>query len=106
MTRLPDLHQKWLENPEYARDYEALRAEFTLAESLVQARLRAGLTQSDLAARMHTTQGVIARLEGGSSLPSTRTLRRIAEATGTRLRISFEPADPATQDGPRGGQVV
>jgi hypothetical protein len=34
---------------------------------------------------------VIARLEGGGSKPSTRTLKRYAEATGSRLKITFEP---------------
>ena len=40
---------------------------------------------------MKTTQAVIARLESGGSLPSTRTLERFAKATGNRLRITFEP---------------
>ena len=34
---------------------------------------------------------VVARLESGRVLPSTRTLERFAKATHTRLRISFEP---------------
>lgn len=37
-----------------------------------------------------TTQSVVARLEGGRVHLSTRTLGRIAQATGTRLKISFE----------------
>jgi transcriptional regulator with XRE-family HTH domain len=40
---------------------------------------------------MDTTQAVIARLESGRVKPSTRTLERLAKATGTRLRITFEP---------------
>jgi transcriptional regulator with XRE-family HTH domain len=40
---------------------------------------------------MHTTQAAIARLESGRVKPSTRTLERLAAATGMRLRISFEP---------------
>ncbi len=50
------------------------------------------LTQEQLAERMDTTQAVIARLESGRVKPSTRTLERLAAATGMRLRISFEPA--------------
>ena len=46
--------------------------------------------------RMKTTQAVIARLEGGGSMPSTRTLERYGEATGSRLRISFEPDEART----------
>jgi len=41
---------------------------------------------------MGTTQAVVARLKSGRAKPSTRTLERFAEATRTRLRISFEPA--------------
>jgi predicted transcriptional regulator len=43
---------------------------------------------------MKTKQAVIARLESGRIKPSTRTLERIARATGHRLKISFEP-EPA-----------
>jgi hypothetical protein len=39
---------------------------------------------------MGTTQAVVARLESGRALPSTRTLERFAKATRSRLRISFE----------------
>ncbi|MYL84690.1 hypothetical protein GTA51_16370 [Desulfovibrio aerotolerans] len=40
---------------------------------------------------MHTKQTVIARLESGRVMPSTRTLQRFAIATGTKLKISFDP---------------
>jgi len=40
---------------------------------------------------MKTTQSVIARLEGGGVNPSIKTLERLAKATGTRLKIDFEP---------------
>jgi transcriptional regulator with XRE-family HTH domain len=39
---------------------------------------------------MDTTQSVIARLESGRTRPSTKTLERLAAATGTRLKIGFE----------------
>lgn len=71
----------------------ALGEEFTLAAAVTAARSHAGLTQAELAARMGTTQSVIARLEGGTSKPSTTTLEKLARATGTRLKIPFEPAD-------------
>ncbi len=78
-------------DPEYAKTYDALEEEFALAAAMIAARARSGLTQQQLAERMHTTQAVIARLEGGRGKPSTRTLERFASATGSRLRISFEP---------------
>lgn len=87
-----DIHDKWMkEDPEYRREYDALEEEFALIEALMLARAHSGLTQAQVAERMNTTQAVIARLEGGKSKPSTRTLERYAKATGTRLRISFEP---------------
>src|SRR5258708_7308474 len=89
--RIDDLHTKWMRDPAYKRDYEALEEEFSLVAALIDARTRAGLTQEQVAQRMNTTQAVIARLEGGGSKPSTRTLERYAEATGSRLRITFEP---------------
>ena len=49
------------------------------------------LTQEEIAQRMGTTQQVISRLESGRTKPSTRTLERYAEATGTRLMIGFAP---------------
>jgi ribosome-binding protein aMBF1 (putative translation factor) len=90
--RVDDLHQEWMKDPKYRREYKALEEEFSLVAALIEARTRAGLTQEQVARRMKTTQAVIARLEGGGSRPSTRTLERYARATGSRLRITFEPA--------------
>lgn len=92
-TTVDDLHKKWMKNPKYRREYEALEEEFSLSAALIEARARAGLTQEQVARRMKTTQAVIARLEGGGNMPSTRTLEKYARATGTRLKITLEPAE-------------
>lgn len=89
---------KWRSDPEYVAAYDALEEEFALAAALIEARTQAEMTQEDVAKAMGTTQAVIARLEGGRSKPSTRTLERFARATHTRLRIRFEP-ESATQPG-------
>jgi ribosome-binding protein aMBF1 (putative translation factor) len=86
---------KWRKDPAYQQAYDDLESEFALAEAMIRARAAAGLTQAQLAERMHTTQAVIARLESGRVMPSTRTLERLATATGSRLKISFEPIQPA-----------
>ena len=90
MSKVSDLHEKWGGDPEYRTAYNALQPEFELARSLIEARMGAGLTQAQLAERMETTQSVVARLESGRVHPSTRTLEKVAQSTGTRLRISFE----------------
>jgi len=92
-TTVDDLHKNWMKNPDYRREYTALEEEFSLTAALIDARSRAGLTQEQVAQRMETTQAVVARLEGGGSKPSTRTLEKYAKATGSRLRISFEPEE-------------
>jgi transcriptional regulator with XRE-family HTH domain len=83
---------EWRKDPRYRDAYAALEEEFALAQALIGARAKAGLTQEQVAQRMGTTQAVIARLESGRVKPSTRTLERFADATGTRLRIAFVPA--------------
>jgi len=92
MTIVKDLHAEWMKDPEYRREFDALETEFAVARAMIEARARAGLTQEELARRMETSQSAIARLESGRSLPSARTLERFAKATGTHLRIVFEPA--------------
>lgn len=95
MTRISKLHQRWMKEPRYREAHAALDEEFALATALISARATAHLTQEEVAQRMNTTQATIARLESGRGKPSTRTLERYAEATGTRLKISFEPMQPA-----------
>jgi transcriptional regulator with XRE-family HTH domain len=91
MIKFSTLHKKWMKDPEYRKEYDALEEEFALIAEVARARLRSGLSQHELARRMKTTQSTIARLESGRGKPSTRTLSRFAKATGHRLKISFEP---------------
>lgn len=93
---------RWRKDPAYVAAYDALEEEFQLAAALIKARGDADMTQEDVAKAMGTTQAVIARLESGRGMPSTRTLQRYAKATGTRLRISFEPE---TSEGPLGSRI-
>ena len=68
MTEPADLKARILANPEARAEYDAQAPEFELARELITARTRAGLTQSELAERMHTTQSTIARLEENRGL--------------------------------------
>jgi ribosome-binding protein aMBF1 (putative translation factor) len=104
MTRkyipVEEAFKEWRQDPEYVAAYDALEEEFALASALIKARGDADMTQEQVAAAMGTTQAVVARLESGRVLPSTRTLERFAKATHTRLRISFEP-DASGREAPR-----
>lgn len=92
MTKVADLHGAWSKDPAYRAEYDRLGPKFALARALIEARTQAHLTQAEFAERMATTQSVVARLESGRGCPSTRTLEKVARATGTRLRIHFDPA--------------
>jgi ribosome-binding protein aMBF1 (putative translation factor) len=91
MTKVRTLHRKWMKEPEYKAAFEALDEEFELARALIEARSDAGLSQAQVARRMKTSQSFVARIESGRVRPSTKTLERFAKATGTRLKITFEP---------------
>ena len=64
--------------------------EFEVAGALIRARVQAGMTQADVAAKMDVTQSRIAKMEGGINV-SVDALKRYAEATGTTLSISLDP---------------
>ncbi|HEY4295166.1 MAG TPA: helix-turn-helix transcriptional regulator [Paraburkholderia sp.] len=92
MTDLATLKERLLADPQTKAEYEAQTAEFAVARELIAARVRAGLTQEQLAEKMRTTQSTIARLESGRTFPSLRTLSRYAEATGSRAVVRLEAA--------------
>jgi ribosome-binding protein aMBF1 (putative translation factor) len=87
-----DIAKEWFADPEFRREYERLAPEYEIATELIRARLRAGLSQAELAARMGTSQSTIARLESGQTLPSTKTLLRFAEATGSKVEVRLSAA--------------
>ena len=57
------------------------------AELVKQSRLKAGLTQAELATRLGTTQSAVARLERAGSNPRLHTIERALRATGHSLSI-------------------
>ncbi|MGH8910679.1 MAG: helix-turn-helix transcriptional regulator [Egibacteraceae bacterium] len=69
--------------------YERAGRDIELGDRVRQLRLRAGLSQAELARRIGTTQPAIARLEAGGTSPSIHTLDRVARALGARLEILF-----------------
>ncbi len=88
-----EIFEQWLSNPGFVTECNAVEAENALSDILLQTRSHSGLTRAQVAQRMQTSAASVARLEGGDANPSLRTLHRYAEATGTRLRVSFEQSD-------------
>jgi predicted transcriptional regulator len=81
--------RKQMKNPAFKAEYDALEEEFALIRELLKARTRAQLTQAQVARRMGTSQSAVARLESGRS-PSLASLRKYAEATGSRVEIKLK----------------
>ena len=94
MTDFDDVRKKWMQDPEFVKEYEALEEEFSIASALIAARAQADMTQEDVAEKMQTSQSYVAKLEGGRVSPTMKALKRYAEATGSRLKIVFEPSTP------------
>ncbi len=92
MTKISALHKRWMKAPGYKHAYEESRLEFELARELIEARIKSGLSQEELAKRMKTSQSAIARLESGATLPSMRSLAKYAEATNSEIQIQLKPA--------------
>jgi transcriptional regulator with XRE-family HTH domain len=88
LDKLPTL----MENPEFAAAWREAEEEFSIAREIIRARTVAGLSQQELAEKLGTTQSAVARLESSSHTPSVSTLKKVAEATHSRLRIELVPS--------------
>lgn len=91
MSALKQFKHRALSRPEVRREHDRLEDEFSLLDEILKARAAAGLTQSEVAQRIGTTQSAIARLESGSGRhsPSIATLQRYANALGCKLKIKL-----------------
>lgn len=73
--------------------YADLEDEYLLVRELLAARLRAGLTQEQVAHSMGTTKSAVSRLESaGKHSPSITTLTKYAEAVGCDVELRLVPA--------------
>jgi len=55
--------------------------------SIRRHRLRAGLTQAELALRAHISQPALSQIERGITRPKLDTLKRIAKILGRRVEL-------------------
>jgi DNA-binding XRE family transcriptional regulator len=83
--------QKILKDKDIRLQFEEEKSKTDIAHAVRTARLKADLTQAQLARLIGTTQSVIARLEGGSDkrVPSIPLLARIAKACGAHFEFGF-----------------
>lgn len=91
MIKYESLRKKLLANPEVQKEYEASALEYEVAYALILARVKAKMTQSEVAEKMNTTQSVIARLESGKHFPSLQTIYRYAIAVDKPIDLHVQP---------------
>ncbi|MBE6300951.1 MAG: helix-turn-helix transcriptional regulator [Parabacteroides distasonis] len=70
---------------EFEKETEA----FCLAQTLKEERIRAGLTQEQLAERIGTKKSYISRLENGKANVQLTTLFKILEGLGRRVSLTI-----------------
>lgn len=82
-----------LKDTEFRAHYQEERQALKLAMKITKLREKKGLSQQELARLMGTSQQAISRIESGEYEGFTlKTLEKIAEATGTRIKIEFVAA--------------
>src|SRR3990167_6618269 len=79
-----------VKRPGFKQAQEETRIEYEIARALIKARLEKGLTQAEIARRMHTKQSVISRVENARTMPSLAFLKRLAEVLNASLEIQFK----------------
>ena len=81
-----------LQDKEFVAEYEPLRPEFELVRGFIKARIKAHISQKELAAKLKLQQPAIARLErGGYATTSIAKLTKIAGALGHEFKFSLTP---------------
>jgi len=74
-------------DPEFAKDFDSGYEQFKIGVMLKQARLDAGMTQKELAARLHTKKTAISRIENHAEDIKLSTLEKFADGIGKRLTL-------------------
>ena len=93
---VPHDHKAFLRKAKKRRgfkaEYDALAVEYAIANEMLAARSRAGLTQEAVANRMGTSKSTVSRLEsGGKHAPSLSSIKRYAEAVGCKIEVRLVP---------------
>ncbi len=76
-------------SPKFAKDFDKGYEQFKIGVLLKQARKEAGLTQEQVAKKLHTKKSAISRIENHAEDIRLSTLETFAEAVGKRLKLEI-----------------
>jgi ribosome-binding protein aMBF1 (putative translation factor) len=76
-------------DPEFANDFDVGYEQFKIGVLLKQERERVGLTQEQLASKLHTKKTAISRIENHAEDIKLSTLEKFAQALGKQLRLEI-----------------
>lgn len=89
MKTFDQLKKELLQDPETKIEYDKLAPRYFVISKLIEARIKHGITQKELAEKIGTKQSALARFETGSINPTLDFLERLASAMGYKLRIDL-----------------
>ena len=83
------LKKELLQDKKFKAEYDKLTPKYRLISRLIKAREEQGITQSELAKKIGSSQSSIARIEAGNANPTVEFLVKIASALNKELNIEF-----------------
>lgn len=87
-------------NPAFSELVEAARERRRVLRSLAEERSRLGLTQTEVAALMGTSQSSVARIEAGRADVKLSTVERYAASLGRKIEWRLGPAKSSRRSAP------
>lgn len=90
MEKWEDVKKELLKNKKVAQEYKKLEPRYQLISELIKARVKRGLTQKEIAEKMHTKQSSIARIESGEANPTIEFLEKMTKAMDSKLVIQVK----------------
>ena len=85
-----ELEKKMMAQPGFKEAAQEVELEFQVACAIIEARIKKGMTQADLARAMNTKQSVISRAENAKTIPSLSFLKRLAKVLDASLHVEFK----------------
>lgn len=84
-----------MKDPDFRQEWETGEEEFQIRLAIIRARTEEHMSQVELARASGVDQRVLSRIETGASLPTLKTLSKIARGLGKVLTVGF--ADPRAE---------